>query len=232
MNSNTTRFYLDTNALVDARQYLHCRNSEVPSRYFTESIKGGKALAEGLELVRAYSRLMDVRTSDLARFEMNSVYQRWLALDVLMDVGLPIHSLGGDGAIRQLQNHAKLIERYELKITENESWITKWDYADVVSVAALDASAFEIAKPMQSIAREIQLVDALHLANAIAMGADFLVTSDRQFTKASRLIVTKFRQDGKLPNGQPFEPVIELITPTDFKNKTKHIVVRYEHSRG
>lgn len=225
MSSEISRFYLDTNTLVDVRQYLYCLDHNVPARYFPSSIKGGKAIAEALQLARTNSLLLNIRTSALTRFEMNSAYHRWAAIDVLMGVGLPIHSLRGDGnLLHHFQNHASLKKQYDDELSHSLAWFSDWEYKDVVDVLSIDAMTFIIAMPMQIISPRIQLADALHLAHAIAMGSHYLVTSDAQFSKAARSVIEAFQKEGIPPNGETFDPVIDIIDPDGFRRKATHLV--------
>lgn len=225
MTGSTTRYYLDTNVLVDVRQYLECSAMGLSEATLLRTLRGGKAIADSLDDARSHSQLFDIRTSYLAQFEIHSIYRKWLAVDILIDAKLPVHSLKGDGNLLQhITAHPTLKSLYEDKLEKSLDWFREWSFRDVVTIDALEKAVFDIVSPMQGISPSIQFIDALHLASAIAMGADYLVTSDKQFKKVSKTILDKFNLDEILPNGQPFAPTLSVINPDEFKNRVVHTI--------
>lgn len=225
MHNRTKLFYLDTNCLIDSRQYIDCVEKKVNEDHYTRGIKQGEKISSALEIARSLPRQIRVETSRLAEYEMRKRYHGWIGVQMLYEKGLPAYGKSVEEIYGLVKNPQHTLHtEYAARIIESDKWLSDyWQYRDVVQGITLDKDTFICAEPMPFISSKIQLADSLHLAHALAIGADYFVTADEKLYDAAKEITTYFTNLKKLPNEVNFNGETSVLRPAEFYHEVKTI---------
>lgn len=176
--------YLDTNGFIYA--YFFVKRPETGEEIRKlEYYRKGESVLRALDVCRENN--IRVFTTDLTFLEMVHNYYEWTKLKKFLEAGAPPGLIFGKNQRMDsdfLKTPLPRLEQQQI-MTESENWLITWEYKDLIEFRPPETLThwLAIAKFLNSYIHETVL-DCLHLAAAISLECDFLLTEDRYLRKA------------------------------------------------
>lgn len=224
--ASIVKAYLDTNILLNARHYLECKGLQ--EQHYNDGMRTGRKVVEALNICREKVDKIEIITSRLAQFEMDRKYRSWIIKTTFLDLGFPLEVVEDNNRVLH-SSYSKLPDNIksqaQQKIENNLNWLDVWEYHDLVTLEPLNSKIFEIGAPIAVWGEGMDLLDSLHVSEALLLGASFFVTSDNQLLKQVKAVDKRLRKAGFLPDGSSYITSLESMAPKEFAGRIREIRV-------
>lgn len=183
--------YLDTNAFIYAYFFI-MKSGEDNIFNDTTYFKKGNSIIDALNLCR--DKGVRVFSTDIAFLEITHNYYEWAKLRKYLELGAPPGLIFGKNQRmdHELLNERLTVAEQEKLMVDNNAWLRSWEFNDLIEFKKPDEipNWLEIAKLLNYYVHGTVL-DSIHLAAAISIECDFLLTEDNDLRKSA----TSLRSD-------------------------------------
>jgi hypothetical protein len=177
--------FLDTNGFIYAYFFVNrpLQAQNLPDLTYYGK---GESILRALEVCRGNK--IRVFSTDITFLEMTHNYYEWARLRKFLEAGAPPGLIFGKNQRMDSEFLKQPLTREEQQqiISNSETWLSTWDFRDLVEFQLPERlpNWFGIAKFLNSYIHET-VIDCLHLAAAISLECDFLLTEDTYLRKAA-----------------------------------------------